>query len=78
MIAIAGAIGTGLFRAIRTVILRIGVFYAGSVLRLCLLLPYTADEAGVSGPLSRSSGRSALTVPMPSWISWCSPRRSRR
>ena len=29
LIAIAGAIGTGLFKAIRTVILRIGVFYAG-------------------------------------------------
>ena len=42
LIAIAGAIGTGLFKAIRTVILRIGVFYAGSVLRLCLLLPYTS------------------------------------
>ena len=35
-------------KAIRTVILRIGVFYVGSVLLLCLLLPYTAYEAGVS------------------------------
>ena len=28
--------------------MRIGVFYVGSVLLLCLLLPYTAYEAGVS------------------------------
>jgi L-asparagine permease len=35
-------------KAIRTVIVRIGVFYVGSVLLLCLLLPYTAYEAGVS------------------------------
>ncbi|KAA9108287.1 amino acid permease [Microbacterium rhizomatis] len=35
-------------RAINSVILRIGVFYVGSVLLLSLLLPYTAFEAGVS------------------------------
>jgi L-asparagine permease len=35
-------------KAINTVILRIGVFYIGSVLLLVLLLPYTAYQAGVS------------------------------
>lgn len=35
-------------QAINTVILRIAVFYVGSVLLLCLLLPYTAYSAGVS------------------------------
>ncbi|WP_326503353.1 amino acid permease [Rothia nasimurium] len=35
-------------RAINTVILRIAVFYVGSVLLLCLLLPYTAYSAGES------------------------------
>jgi L-asparagine permease len=35
-------------KAINTVILRIGVFYVGSVLLLVLLLPYTAYQAGVS------------------------------
>ena len=35
-------------KAINTVIIRIGIFYVGSVLLLVLLLPYTAYEAGVS------------------------------
>lgn len=35
-------------RAVNTVIVRIAVFYVGSVLLLSLLLPYTAYEAGVS------------------------------
>ena len=35
-------------KAINTVIFRIAVFYVGSVLLLCLLLPYTAYQAGVS------------------------------
>ncbi|MFB9378198.1 amino acid permease [Kineococcus gynurae] len=35
-------------RAINTVIVRIVVFYVGSVLLLAMLLPYTAYEAGVS------------------------------
>jgi len=35
-------------KAINTVIVRIAVFYVGSVLLLSLLLPYTAYEAGVS------------------------------
>ena len=35
-------------KAINTVILRIAVFYVGSVLLLCLLLPYTAFKKGES------------------------------
>jgi L-asparagine permease len=35
-------------KAINTVIVRIAVFYVGSILLLSLLLPYTAYEAGVS------------------------------
>jgi len=35
-------------RAVNTVVLRIGVFYIGSVLLLSLLLPFTAYEAGES------------------------------
>jgi L-asparagine permease len=35
-------------KAINTVIIRIGIFYVGSVLLLVLLLPYTAYQAGVS------------------------------
>ena len=35
-------------KAINTVIVRIAVFYVGSVLLLSLLLPYTAYQAGVS------------------------------
>nr|WP_218681014.1 amino acid permease [Rhodococcus qingshengii] len=35
-------------RAINTVILRIGIFYVGSVTLLALLLPYTAYDAGES------------------------------
>ena len=35
-------------KAINTVVVRIGVFYVGSVLLLSLLLPYSAYQAGVS------------------------------
>jgi L-asparagine permease len=53
MIAIGGAIGTGLFlgaggRAINSVVARIAIFYVGSVVLLALLLPYTAYKGGES------------------------------
>ncbi|MDO4897969.1 MAG: amino acid permease [Rothia sp. (in: high G+C Gram-positive bacteria)] len=35
-------------KAINTVILRIAIFYVGSILLLCMLLPYTAYQDGVS------------------------------
>ena len=49
-------------KAINTVIIRIGIFYVGSVLLLVLLLPYTAYQAGECRRSSRSSARSASTA----------------